>query len=37
VEAVQPPHHLFRRGIEADLLSYAAAVPLGGPSREGMT
>ena len=25
VEAVQPPYHLFRRGIEADLLPYAAA------------
>jgi aryl-alcohol dehydrogenase-like predicted oxidoreductase len=68
VEAVQPPYHLFRRGIEAGLLPYAAAhphhlqervgaldlapsrddlaeidsimaaaVPLGGPSPEGMT
>ena len=36
-ETVQPRYHLFRRDIEADLLSYAAAVPLGGPSREGMT
>src|SRR5260370_29087304 len=25
VEAVQPPYHLFRRGIEAGLLPYAAA------------
>ena len=29
VEAVQPPYHLFRRGIEAGLLPYAAAHHIG--------
>ena len=29
VEAVQPPYHLFRRGIEAGLLPYAAAHHMG--------
>ena len=42
-EAVQPPYDLFRRGMEAGLLPYAAAIGvlacglLGGPSPEGMT
>ena len=30
VEAVQPPYHLFRRGIEAGLLPYAAAHHISG-------
>ena len=42
---MQPPYHLFRRGMEAGLLPYAAAHHigvlacglLGGPSPEGMT
>src|SRR5260370_5694345 len=29
VEAVQPPYHLFRRGIEAGLLPYAAPHHIG--------
>src|SRR6185312_1590264 len=45
VEAVQPPYHLFRRGIEAGLLPYAAAHhisvlahgPLGGTITEATT
>jgi aryl-alcohol dehydrogenase-like predicted oxidoreductase len=39
-ETVQPPYHLFRRGIEADLLPYAAAHDLGvlayGPLAHGL-
>jgi aryl-alcohol dehydrogenase-like predicted oxidoreductase len=39
-EAVQPPYHLFRRGIEADLLPYAAAHDIGvlayGPLAHGL-
>ena len=40
VEAVQPPHHLVRRGIEAGLLPYAAAHHIGvlayGPPARGL-
>jgi aryl-alcohol dehydrogenase-like predicted oxidoreductase len=40
VETVQPPYHLFRRGIEAELLPYAAAHDIGvlvyGPLAHGM-
>ena len=40
VEAVQPPYHLFRRGIEAGLLPYAAAHHIGvlayGPLARGL-
>ena len=40
VEAVQPPYHLFRRGIEVGLLPYAAAhhigVPACGPLARGL-
>jgi aryl-alcohol dehydrogenase-like predicted oxidoreductase len=40
VETVQPPYHLFRRDIEADLLSYAAAHDIGvltyGPLAHGL-
>jgi aryl-alcohol dehydrogenase-like predicted oxidoreductase len=40
VETVQPPYHLFRRGIEADLLPYAAANNVGvlayGPLAHGL-
>ena len=39
-EAVQPPYHLFRRGIEAGLLPYAAAHHIGvlacGPLARGL-
>src|SRR5260370_2624498 len=39
-EAVQPPYHLFRRGIEARLLPYAAAHHIGvlarGPPAPGL-
>ena len=39
-ETVQPPYHLFRRGIEADLLPYAAAHDIGvlayGPLAHGL-
>ena len=40
VETVQPPYHLFRRGIEADLLPYAQAHHIGvlayGPLAHGL-
>ena len=40
MEAVQPPYHLFRRGIEAGLLPYAAAHHIGvlacGPLARGL-
>ncbi len=40
VETVQPPYHLFRRDIEADLLPYAAAHDIGmlvyGPLAHGL-
>jgi aryl-alcohol dehydrogenase-like predicted oxidoreductase len=40
VETVQPPYHLFRRDIEADLLPYAAAEDIGvlvyGPLAHGL-
>ena len=40
VEAVQPPYHLFRRGIEAGLLPYTAAHHIGvlayGPLARGL-
>jgi aryl-alcohol dehydrogenase-like predicted oxidoreductase len=40
VQTVQPPYHLFRRGIEADLLPYAAAHDIGvlayGPLAHGL-
>ena len=39
-QAVQPPYHLFRRGIEAGLLPYAAAHHIGvlarGPLARGL-
>lgn len=39
-ETVQPPYHLFRRDIEADLLPYAQAhhvgVPAYGPLAHGL-
>jgi aryl-alcohol dehydrogenase-like predicted oxidoreductase len=39
-ETIQPPYHLFRRGIEADLLPYAAAHDIGvlayGPLAHGL-
>jgi aryl-alcohol dehydrogenase-like predicted oxidoreductase len=40
VETIQPPYHLFRRGVEADLLPYAAAHHIGvlayGPLAHGL-
>src|SRR5262252_10036551 len=40
VAAVQPPHHVFRRGIEAGLLPYTAAYHIGvlasGPLAHGL-